>query len=188
MWNRRLGLLFVVASILLASLTAHATTLARMSLAKISQTAKVIVRARCLANETAWDAGEIWTFTSFEVQETWSGSAPSRIVVRLLGGKLGNLTSSVPGIPRFRPDEEVVLFLEPAGRGDFSIVRWEQGTFRIGRNTLTGEEYASQDTASIEVFDPATRSLATTGIRRMLLKLFHERVNAALSSVAGRHP
>jgi hypothetical protein len=159
-----------------------------MSLAKISQTAKVIVRVRCLANETAWDVGEIWTFTSFETQETWKGSAPSRIVVRPLGGKLGNITSTVSGIPRFRLCEEVVLFLEPTARGDFSVLSWEQGTFRIGRNALTGEECVTQDTASIEVFDRATRSFAATGIRKMPLELFHEKVNAALSAGVGRRP
>lgn len=188
MWRRRFAWLSIGASILLASVAAHATTLARMSLAKMSQTARTIVRARCLANETAWDAGEIWTFTSFQVEETWGGSVPSRIVVRLLGGKVGNLTSTVSGVPRFRPGEEVVLFLEPTAKGDFSVVSWEQGTFRIGRNKLTGEEFVSQDTASIEVFDQTTRSFATTGIRKMPLELFHEEVNATLSPAAGRHP
>jgi hypothetical protein len=159
-----------------------------MSLAKMSQTAKVIVRARCLANATARDAGEIWTFTSFEVRETWSGSVPSHITVRLLGGKFGNLTSTVSGIPRFRPDEEAVLFLEPTSQGDFSIVSWEQGTFRISRDAVGHEECVTQDTASIEAFDPATRAFAATGIRSMPLDLFRERVNAALSAVVGRHP
>ncbi len=91
---------------------ASGTTLMRMSLAQITQAAQVIVRARCIGNSTRWDAGEIWTFTSFDVEETWSGSAPAQISVRLLGGSVGNLTSTVSGVPRFSPGEEVVLFLE----------------------------------------------------------------------------
>jgi len=179
---------FSLSALLLVAPLSGATTLARMSLGKMSQTAKAIVRARCLANETGRDAGEIWTFTSFEIQETWRGDVASHIVVRLLGGKLGAVTSTVSGVPRFRPGEEVVLFLEPTPRGDFSIVSWEQGTFRIRRDVLTNEEYVTQDTASLETFDPATRQFSTAGIHRMPLHLLREHVDAALSSGDGRHP
>ena len=92
----------------------RATTLARMSVAKMSQAAQVIVRARCLENSTGWDAGRNLDVHDLStVEEVWQGSAPARITVRLLGGRVGNLTSSVSGVPRFRAGEEVVLFLEP---------------------------------------------------------------------------
>jgi hypothetical protein len=110
--KRRLGFISCGAALLLAiSGATTATTLARMSLAQMSQIAPLIVRARCLGNSTGWDAGEIWTLTTFTVQEAWRGSSSAQITVRLLGGRVGNLTSSVSGIPRFRSGEEVVLFL-----------------------------------------------------------------------------
>src|SRR5271169_847945 len=43
------------------ALTASATTLERMSVAKMTQAAELVVRAQCVANSTAWDGGEIWT-------------------------------------------------------------------------------------------------------------------------------
>ena len=118
----------------------RATTLLWMSVAQMAQRAPLIVRARCLANSAGWDAGEIWTLTSFDVVEVWRGAASGRITVRLLGGTAGNLTSSVSGVPRFRPGEEVVLFLEPTPRGDYSVLSWEQGTFRLRRDHVTNEE------------------------------------------------
>ena len=108
---------------------ARATTIERMSLEKMSRTAKVIVLARCLGNSTNQVTGEIWTFTNFAVEQVWRGTAPAQIRVRLLGGRAGNLTSNVSGVPRFQAGEEVLLFLEPTSRGDFSVVSWEQGTF-----------------------------------------------------------
>ena len=91
--------------------------------------------ARCIAAGAIWDSGEIWTRTTFEVAETWRGASGSQVIaVRLLGGTLGNISSRVSGIPRFQPGEEAVLFLEPSANGDFSIVSWQQGTFRIRRN------------------------------------------------------
>ncbi|MGA3293465.1 MAG: hypothetical protein ABSE45_05695 [Candidatus Acidiferrales bacterium] len=178
--------LALLPALLAINLAATATTLTRMSLATMSQKAPVIVRARCLGNSTGWDAGEIWTFTSFEIEDVWRGAAPARIVVRLLGGRAGNITSSVSGIPRFHAGEEAVLFLEPTPRGDFSVVSWQQGTFRIRRDSRTGEESVTQDTASFATFDPATRQFEATGIRNLPIDLLRARIEAALRSTGTR--
>ncbi len=175
-----------VALLLAAGGAATATTLVRMSVAKMSRAAQAIVRARCLENSTGWDAGEIWTFTTFEVQEVWQGSAPPRITVRLLGGRAGNLTSSVSGVPRFRGGEEVVLFLERTPRGDYSVVSWEQGTFRIRRAAATGVETVTQDSASFATFDPATHQFDAAGIRNLPVEIFRGQVDAAISAEARR--
>jgi len=184
--TRRFPFIFCFTALLSAMCgAAAATTLARMSVAQMSRTAPVIVRARCLENWTGWDAGEIWTLTSFEVQEMWRGSAPGRITVRLLGGRAGNLTSSVSGVPRFRVGEEVVLFLEPTPRGDFTVVSWQQGTFRIRRDAPTGQESVTQDTASFPTFDSATRRYEASGIRNLPVEIFRARVDAALRADGG---
>jgi hypothetical protein len=105
--------------------------------------------------------------------------------VRLLGGRAGNLTSSVSGVPRFQAGEEVLLFLEPTSRGDFSVVSWEQGTFRVRRDPATGRESATQDTASFATFDPVTRRFEAAGIRGAPLDMLHARVDAALRGAEG---
>lgn len=175
--------LYGVALIAIFSLSSalRATTLMRMSLAQLAASAHEIVRARCLAITTAWDAGEIWTFTTFDVQENWRGSLSGRITVRLLGGKTEKLTSVVSGIPRFRLGEEVVLFLEPTIDGDLSVVSWEQGTFRIGRNIDSGEETVTQDTAAFATFNPRNRRFAFSGVHGMPIADFRAQVGAAVA-------
>lgn len=158
----------------------QATTLLRMSIAELARRAPLIVRARCLSNSVTWDAGEIWTFTNFKIDEVWRGSASANITVRLLGGKTESLTSTVSGIPRFQPGEEVVLFLESTRRGDYSVVSWEQGTFRIRRARATSEEIATQDT-SAATFDPRTRRFETNGNGRLPLASLRNQINAALN-------
>jgi hypothetical protein len=164
----------------ISSPRAAATTLIHMTVAQMAKVAQVIVRARCIASSTSWDAGEIWTFTDFEVQETWSGSATSRIAVRLLGGKLGNVTSTVSGVPSFHAGEDVILFLERTRAGDFSIVSWQQGTFRIHRDRFSGEETITQDSASFPAFDPGSRQFETSGIRNLPMNSFRGQVDTAL--------
>jgi len=169
---------------LLAMCTAvAATTLARMSVAQMTHAARRIVRARCLANSTAWDAGEIWTFTTFEVEENWKGAPRDKqIAVRLLGGTVGGLTSSVSGVPRFVEGEEAILFLEPTTRGDFSIVSWMQGTFRVRRDGVSGRESVTQDTAGFSTFDPSTRRFESSGIHGISLIALRASVAAAQNS------
>jgi hypothetical protein len=178
------ALALVAASFATSNSPARATTLKRMSVADLSRAAHTVVRARCAANFARWDAGEIWTFTTFDVEETWKGSAPAQITVRLLGGTAGNFTSTVSGVPRFSPGEELILFLERTPAQDFSIVSWMQGTFRIGLNGTTGEETVTQDTAVFPVFDPASQRFETTGIRKMPFSTFRSLVIAS----ADAHP
>jgi hypothetical protein len=106
-------LLIALCASLLACASVTPTTLAHMSVAKLTHVSRLILRARCLENSTGWHAGEIWTFTTYEPTEVWKGSAPPRVSVRLLGGRIGNLTSNVSGVPRFHAGEDVVLFLTP---------------------------------------------------------------------------
>jgi hypothetical protein len=185
-----MGVFFAGAAALLAGLlgifaaTTQATTLARMSVEQMSRAASEVVRARCVGNSAAWDGGEIWTFTTFDVEETWRGTAQGRITVRLLGGRTEKYTSYVPGVPRFRAGEDVVLFLQQTSRGDFSVVSWEQGTFRIGRDLATGEERVTQDTAAFETFDAGTRRFTVAGIRAMPMAAFRASVQAALAAGA----
>jgi len=182
------SVLLLLAAVSLAAFASMATTLARMSVAQMSLAAPLIVRARCLGNATRWNAGEIWTFTSFAVEEVWKGSAPAQIDVRLLGGTAGNLTSTVAGIPRFRQGETVVLFLEPTSRGDFSVLSWEQGTFRVRQNARGAGEAATEDTASFPTLDPATRRFDVSGIHDLPVDALRQQVRAALSAGVARKP
>src|SRR6201987_6465572 len=120
--NRTLAALALVSASFASNCSpARAPTLKRMSVADLSRAAHTVVRARCVTSSTRWDAGEIWTFTTFDVEETWKGSAPAQITVRLLGGSAGNFTSKVSGVPRFSPGEELIVFLERTPAQDFSL-------------------------------------------------------------------
>ncbi|HTU35123.1 MAG TPA: hypothetical protein VMF66_15075 [Candidatus Acidoferrum sp.] len=163
----------------------HATTLQRMSLQRMIQAAQVIVRARCVSNHSLWDSGEIWTDTTFTAEEAWKGTPAKEVRgtfnTRLLGGTIGALTSHVSGVPRFRPGEDVLIFLQPTSHGDLSVVGWMQGTFRIRRDSHNGKETVTQDTAAFDTFDPQTRRFEATGIRNMSLSLFRQQVATAVA-------
>jgi hypothetical protein len=181
----------VVLVSILASLTGlnlNATTFIRVPPEKLAEVSTLVVRARCVGSAVQTRDGEIWTITSFEVRETWKGGAPAVIRTRLLGGRTAQLTSHVAGVPRFRAGEEVVMFLAPIRGGEYSIVSWAQGTFRIHRDPVTSGLVVTQDTASYQ--DPNSLSMAFEGraVRNLPLEEFHRRIEMALAANSNEAP
>jgi len=186
---KRRSVLETILLLLAAAALAQATTLERLTLDELVAASNAVARVRCLGTESRWEGGEIWTFSSFEVLETMKGAVPRLIAVRLPGGQVGHLVAKVDGVPRFRPGEEVFLFLERTRAGDFAVTTWVQGTIRIHRNAHTGRESVTQDSSAFAVFDPATRQFRPTGIRKLPLELFQRLLAEAVERVQnGRQP
>jgi hypothetical protein len=171
----------LIAGLLSAAMSMHATTLVRLSLDQLAAAADAVARVRCTSVEARWENNEIWTVTGFEIVETMKGALPIRITVRLPGGRVGHLTASVDGTPRFNAGDEAVVFLERSRAGGFSVAAWVEGTFRISRDPRSGLETVTQDSSTFSVFDTATRAFHTEGIRRMPIEQFRERVAAAVT-------
>ncbi len=162
-----------------------ATTLRRMDLRQLAQSAQLIVRARCEGSLTRWNSGNIWTHYEFTVLEPLKGAPPKLLRVQLPGGRIGHLETKVDGVPQFRAGEEVILFAEPVSGGGISITSWAQGTFRVRRGAA-GESRLTQDTSRIAVFDPASRTFSPAGIRDISLNDFRKQLADALHAEASR--
>jgi hypothetical protein len=160
---------------------AGATTLARLSLDQLAAGSDAVARVRCAGTESHWENDSIWTVLTFAVVETMKNQLPGEIQVRLPGGHVGHLTASVDGTPQFHPGEEAVVFLERSRAGGFTVAGWVEGTFRISRHPQTGQETVTQDSSAFAVFDVATRTFRTEGIRRMPIEEFHARIAAAIA-------
>jgi hypothetical protein len=184
--RKRNLILILAAGILSAGPLAQATTLARMNLDKLVTAADAVARVRCIAVESRWESGAIWTISTFQTLETLKGALPARIMVRLPGGRVGHLTETVDGTPKFIPGEVTAVFLERSPVGGFSVTGWVEGTFRIRRDPRTGLESVTQDSAEFPVFDTATRTFRFEGIHRMPLGQFRQRVAAAIARSKGK--
>jgi len=163
----------------------RAATLAQLSLEQLVDAAHVIVRAEAVSNLAVWHDGEIWTITTFRVEDNWKGRAPQQIQVWIIGGQAGRITSYVAGAPRFRPGEEAILFLEAARDREISITAWGEGTFRIRRDARTGESRVTQDTAALPEFASPAKASHQDPIRDWPIAKFRERVAQALAIPRG---
>jgi hypothetical protein len=164
----------------------RATTLVRLSLDQLAAGSDAVARVRFLRAESRWENGSIWTVTTFDVVENLKGQLPGQIEVHLPGGRVGHLTSTVEGTPKFNPGSEAVVFLQRSLAGGFTVAGWVEGSFRISRDLRTGNETVTQDSSAIAVFDTATRAFRAEGICRMPIEEFRARIVASVARNEGR--
>jgi len=181
--RRFLWVLFLIGLALIA-VVAQATTLVRLRFQDLVHYSYSIARVRCTHAETRMESGEIWTDTTFRVLSYNKGYLPEEIVVRQPGGKFQHLHSHVEGAPEFRSGEEVYLFLTSHPRGQFLIVGWAQGTFRIHHDLRSGGETVTQDSAETPVFDPASNSFTKIGVKNLAVDVFEQRVHREIAREA----
>lgn len=178
--RRRFLWILLLAALTLLAIAANATTLARMRFEELAKQATAVARLRCLSTRSFWLNGEIWTDTDFEIIEQAKGALPVTVTVRTLGGALGHVHSRVEEAPVFHPGEETYLFLWGREGQPFRLLGWSQGTFRIARNTKTGVETVTQDSAAASVFDSQARRFVHEGIRNLPIPVFQMKLRKVL--------
>lgn len=79
------------------------------------------------------------TLTILTVAKALRPTPPS-VVVRMLGGEIGDTSLMVPGAPRFRPGQTVLLFIRGNLQEMFPFVGVQQGVFSVRRDAVQGIE------------------------------------------------
>ncbi|MBA2663954.1 MAG: hypothetical protein H0U74_16820 [Bradymonadaceae bacterium] len=131
----RCFLLLVMACSLvgLAFGTAFASTVLRLDLESLVANSDQIVVGRVaeLTSKVEGD-GRVYTSITIDIDETLKGEHQRRVVVRQIGGRSGDLATIVPGMPDFKPAEEVVLFLEHVTARKLPVITgMAQGKFHV---------------------------------------------------------
>ena len=111
----------------------HATRIRPLNIEELTRKASRIVSGRCISVEIVEDAdlGKQVTRVTIDVSRAIKGHAGSTLTFRMLGNgtPAGSGTGPV-GLPRFKPGEEVILFLYGDSRaGLTSPVGFGQGKF-----------------------------------------------------------
>ncbi|MEM9191317.1 MAG: hypothetical protein AAGF12_19245 [Myxococcota bacterium] len=137
---------------------ARATTVAALDLVELVRRSDKVVSAVVVGMETRYDARRrIVTDVTVEVAESMKGGAQpgERIVVRCLGGEVGDVGMRVPGEPRFEVGDETMLFLRMQG-GVHRAVGMSQGVLPI-RLDDRGYRMALPGGEGLHLVRPASR-------------------------------
>ncbi len=130
--------------------SAAATSVVALSEADLVAKADVIVRALVLEVETIARSQVIPVYrrVALAVEETLKGDLSEGLLhVSLPGGERAGIGVAVPGTPTFYPGEEVVAFLTETPEGEYIVVGFSQGKYRITPDPETGIPFAERTVA-----------------------------------------
>jgi hypothetical protein len=116
--------------------------------------ARVIVKGRILSIESRFDEqqGRIFTYIKLKVQEVLKGQITERkIVIKELGGQVGDRLSVVYGNPEFALGEQVLMYLDTWKDGSLRTYQMFLGKFSIVKDEKTGHEFAVRGTGDEHV-------------------------------------
>lgn len=101
---------------------AHAATVLKVDVVDAARLSEWVVRARVLSLaplDLRASGDSIYTEVRLAIDAVYRGqNVPRTVVMRLMGGVgKDGLALAVPGMPEFKPGDDVVLFLEKVGVG-----------------------------------------------------------------------
>ncbi len=157
----------------LAGLT-WATTIRPMSVDRLTQLASAIVEAQATQTWSQWNAEhtQIYTYTRLTVTRTLKGQQTSSILVKQIGGTVGQIKEVAYGVRHFQPGDHAFLFLEPSAENDgtMRIVGLMQGNFIIYK-TQAGETKVSNGVPNVTVQSTSGQLTPYTGSHLSLNEL-----------------
>lgn len=87
---------------------------------------------------------KIVTKVELEVIEVVAGTPPAKIVLELLGGRVGDEEMTVGGMPRFEMGDEDVLFVSGNGRSICPLYGMMHGRYSVERDPGTGRKFVTR--------------------------------------------
>lgn len=141
----------------------YATREVSMGTSELARTSTDVVVAKCVSSETKRDenTGLIYTYTTFKVDESLKGEYDNEIVLRIIGGTVGDVTINAPDAPTFKPDEEVVLFLGPRNTKGYPVLKsMNRGVYRI-QTDEAGYKVITTPVIGLDIIDSKTNEKVT---------------------------
>jgi hypothetical protein len=72
-------------------------------------------------------------------------------MVRQLGGRVGDITMTILGTPKFQLDEKVLVFLQVSSPPYYRVIGLSQGKFNIIIDSENKKSYAKRDLSDLKL-------------------------------------
>jgi hypothetical protein len=120
----------------MAAVPVGASTFLKMSQQELIRDSAAVVQGHVIKVSSFWDATgrAVVSEALVRVESKIFGEAPSVVVVRTFGGKVGNFMVEAHGFPKFQVNDHLLLFLEPEQDGATRVAGYQQGQFRVVRD------------------------------------------------------
>lgn len=187
--HQGLRYLLVIISLLCFANSVRATTVIVPADDDMIVGARAIVRAKVLSIASSLDQQQdrIFTYITLRVQEVLKGEITERrIVLKELGGTVGDRSDIIFGNPQYRVGEKVIAYLDTWADGSLRTHQLFLGKFNIVRDAASGKEFAvrSSPDENTEVLQSQLHAEHAYGhsTERMLLEDYTRMVRERLAA------
>jgi Matrixin/Putative Ig domain len=153
--RKLLWLGLILAFSFLTTLPAKATTVVMLSDTDLIVNSRLILTGTVISTTSAWDdtGSTVWTYVEVLIDRMLKGEVPeSTIVLKQLGGTVGESGVRVFGQPGFTAGERVLLYLNAGVDGTLHSAHNFMGKFSVVQNPSDGKEFVerSVDAGDVE--------------------------------------
>lgn len=150
MSKRTLVCLLLCCIVVWTVLPVSATRLIKRSIEDLAIRSTLVVTGKVMEIESRWNDAHtrIYTYITVEIESFLKGSQKEEsIIIKQLGGVVGDTAMTVFGSPAFSEEEQVLLFLKPKpGTTDEIVVTGlAQGKFHLEADSVTGQINAENE-------------------------------------------
>jgi hypothetical protein len=160
--RNQIGSLVLSALGILAVAQAHATTFVDADATALARRSQVVVYGRVLAVEAVADPSSqgVWTNITIQVDTVVGGALPqASIVVRELGGELGDYSEHILGAASYAPGERVLAFLQERPDGTHATTDMALGKFEVTADSNGNRTATRRLEEGVALFEPSQRRL-----------------------------
>ena len=125
----------------------HFSSFAQFSSSEIKNLTKgayIILTGKVTEQASSWNENRtrIYTKATIQVNEYIKGNnRGGTVTVNYPGGEIGEIGEMYSHMPRFKDNEEVMVFLEKSGNNtDYKVLNGEEGKITLLNNETTGEK------------------------------------------------
>lgn len=128
-WIAGLG----IAVLLIGAVPVTASTFLHMTRQELVAQADAVVQGIVLEVHSFWNERGtlILTEATVMVEDSWMGRARSAVVLRTVGGEVGDYRVEAHGFPTFEKGQRLVVFLQDRPDGTAEVLGYQQGLFRV---------------------------------------------------------
>lgn len=144
---------------------------------------RAIIYGKVISIESQYDENQenISTYIKIKVKQVFKGKLfEKEIVIRQMGGTVGDITQKVIGTPEFKLNEEVLLYLNTADDGALRVAHVFMGKFSVIKDK--DKTYVLRQVGSATIIEPQGRSKEQTITNKMEFAAYVDKIKSVLSS------
>ena len=154
--GRLAAVALTVVLVVFATAPVHATSVVKLNDEQLVQLSSTVAEGRVTSVRSEWNANHTQIFTSVTIQVSSQikGTTPRSgfLVVRLLGGRVGDVVMELIDQPTFTVDEDVIVFLDATSPQYTPITGLYQGKLTVAPDPATGSPTVIDRGVSREAF------------------------------------